>query len=446
MKARSVSTSEVRDIIVMDALSKLVAATVYGDYALDDFYASLMFLGPPGVGKSGVQYLAARDIAYLLSETRKKKIDAVKVSMRISSEEAARIVEKVIRGEAIPYTHLYLPQTKIWHLEGTPSPQDNYIEVAGKKVPYNLWRLDPFILPLLDYRELIKSPDQLVTPIFVIDEFNMGRRDVREALFQLARSAELGKAKLNPLTIISLIGNTPESNIYAEDELPAPLVNRAIRFIVNKPDLSGWLGFMNEVYGKKWEQAVGGFLMSNPKYLYYSPEDDKEVVVTPRTWTHLATRLYLAKLMHRAYPVREKVNKYVEYTIYGLLPKSLADEFVAYYKAILRIRIDEVIKKPELLEKYEPSVAAFVTLKAVSRLLYEYKRSPDMMRKLVLRRIRDIAVHASKRLGSEGIGIVLNSLPAPLRIALAKEMPADVKARAREIAKELKAYEEAINV
>lgn len=450
MRALSITTSEARDIIVLESLSKLTAAALYDDYALDDYYASLMFLGPPGVGKSGVQFLAARDIADILSTIRNKKVEAVKVSMRISSDEAARIVEKVIRGEAVPYLHLYLPQTKIWHLEGTPSPQDNYVEVAGRKIPYNLWRLDPFLLPLLDYRELTK-PDQLVTPILVIDEFNMGRKDVREALFQLARSAELGKAKLNPLTIISLVGNTPETNVYAEEELPAPLVNRAIRFIVDKPDLSGWVAFMNEVYRTKWDHAVGGFLMSNRQYLYYVPKEDPEVVVTPRTWTHLATRLYLAKIMFNRFnwdvsTKRAKFNKYMRYVVYGLLPGTLADEFIAYYTTVIRISVSEVIKKPKMLENMEPNVAAYMTLVATSQLLEEYRKTPPMMRDLIIKKMRDIAVHASNKLGAEGIGIVLNSLPAPIRIKLASLMPNDVKLKARQIAKQIQAYEEAINI
>lgn len=426
----------------MESLSRLIAANVYGDYALDDFYASLMFMGPPGVGKSGVQLLAAKDVAYILSETRKRRVKVVKVSMRVSSDEAARIASDVIAGKTVPYLHLYLPQTKIWHLEGTPSPNDNYVEVGGRRVPYNLWRLDPFIIPFLDYRELMKR-ENYVTPILVIDEFNMGRRDVREALFQLARSAELGKAKLNPLTIISLIGNTPETNSYVDADLPLPLLNRAMRFIVDKPDVPSWIGFMNEVYGTKWAKEVGAFLLLNKDYIYQVFDEDGSIV-TPRTWTQLAARLYLAGIMAKEYG-RDRSRAYTRYVVHGLLPDAVAEEFYSYYINVRRVNIDEIIRSPEKLTALEPNTAAYAVVTAVSKLVEEYKRTPPELRGLVTRRIRDIAAAASKVLSTEGLGLVLNSLPAPMRMSVAKYLPPDVKSNVTRIARMMKEYEEALS-
>jgi hypothetical protein len=448
MRAREITSGEIRDIIVMDSLTKIIAFMEYGPenkFALEDSFSSIMFLGPPGVGKSSLQYLGIKDVAGILSEKRGKEVTAVKVSLRITHEEASRLAERVVKGEVIPYVHLYLPQMKPWHLEGTPSPVDNFVEVAGKKIPYNLWRLDPFMIPLLDYTDIVKSPDQIVTPLLVIDEFNMGRKDVREALFQLARSAELGKAKLNPLSIITLIGNTPESNIYAEEELPAPLVNRASRYIVSKPTLDGWLAFMNEVYGKKWFQEVGGFLLINRKYLYMKDQVDKEIVITPRTWTQLSIKLYTLKLaLTKRYGFldsKDKFWKHAERIIYGYLTQDVASEFYGFLRGLSSVNFADIIRDPSKLEKLDRNLVAYLLVKITSSQMEVYRRNKEK-RDEILKKLVEMYEHGRKKIGNEALGIIISSLPEPVRIKFASLLPSSVRGEIREITKKVREYEE----
>jgi len=452
LRAKEIASGEIRDIIVLDALTKLVLFAEFGPenrFALEDSFASIMFLGPPGVGKSSLQYLAIRDVAGILSKVRGRDVGVAKVSLRITHEEAAELAGRVVRGELIPYLHIYLPQTKIWHLEGTPSPADNFVVVEGRKVPYNLWRLDPFMIPFLDYTDLVKDAGRAVTPLLVIDEFNMGRRDVREALFQLARSAELGKAKLNPLTVITLLGNTPESNIYAEEELPAPLVNRAMRFIVSKPSLDGWLAFMNEVYGDKWFQEAGGFLLVNEKYLFYRDEADREVVVTPRTWTQLAARLYaLKRMLLEKYGLvdgKDKFWRYAEILIYGFLPKDVAGEFYAFLRSLSAVKLADVIKDPSMLEGMDRNLVAYILVKASTTLMSKYRELGDWKeRERILATLRDMFMHARKVIGNEVLGIIVTSMPEPVRLKFASMLSPEVRGEIGEIARKVRELEEVI--
>jgi len=452
VRAREVSSGEIRDIIVLDALTKLRLFAEFGSenkFALEDSFASIMFLGPPGVGKSSLQYLAIKDVAGILSKVRGVDIGVAKVSLRITHEEAAELAGKAARGELIPYLHIYLPQTRIWHLEGTPSPADYFVVVEGRKVHYNLWRLDPFMIPFLDYTDLIKDVRQAVTPLLVIDEFNMGRRDVREALFQLARSAELGRAKLNPLTVITLLGNTPESNIYAEEELPAPLVNRAMRFIVSKPSLDGWLAFMNEVYGNKWAQEVGGFLLVNEKYLFHRDSADKEVVITPRTWTQLAVRLHALKLMlsdgHGFIDGRGRFWRYAELLTHGLLTKDVADEFYAFLRGLSAVKMSDVIKNPSMLESMDRNLVAYLLVKASSTLMGRYREQRDgEERERILAILRDMFMHARKVIGNEALGIIVTSMPEPVRLKFASMLSPEVRGEIGEIARKVRELEEVI--
>jgi len=445
VRGKYISSGEIRDIIAATALEKLVALTEYGDwYALEDSYASIMILGPPGVGKSSLQYLAIKDVAELLSEQRGKKIGVVKVSLRVSHERASELANKVVKGEVIPYVHLYLPQTKLWHLEGTPSPMDQYVEVAGRRIPYNLWRLDPFLIPLLDYTD-IATPENAVTPLLVLDEFNMGRKDVREALFQLARSAELGKAKLNPLTIITLLGNPPEENVYAEDELPAPLVNRAERYIINRVTVDGWIAFMNEVYGKKWAQEVGGFLTVSPKHIYIRDPTDPETVTTPRTWTQLAVGLHVLKRMvGRGLLPRGDYWRHVDRKIHSLLVPDVADEFYAFLRGLAAVNIDDIIRNPEKIASMNKSVAAYTLVKIVSREMEAYKRAGRERREEILRRLASVMSHARRVLGAEAVGIVVSSLPAPVRIRFARVLPESERQAISEMRRKVKELEDTL--
>lgn len=451
MKAHNINSGEIRDIIVMDSLTKLVTSLEYGiknKFAMEDSFSSIMFLGPPGVGKSSLQYLAIKDVARILSEKRKKNIEAVKISLRITHEEASNITNRVVKGDVIPYVHLYLPQMKPWQLEGTPSPMDNFIEINGKKLPYNLWRLDPFMIPLLDYTDIIKSPEQLNTPLLVIDEFNMGRKDVRETLFQLARSAELGKAKLSPLSIITLLGNTPETNIYAE-ELPSPLLNRATRYIVSQPSIDGWLAFMNEVYGKKWTQEVGGFLLISPKYLYYQDEVEKEILITPRTWTQLSIKLYTLKmLLSKKYNFIDKKDVYWKQTeriIYGFLTRDIASEFYGFLRGLSSINLLDVIKDPSKILQFDKNMISYLLIKITSYQIETYKKSPEK-RNLILKNLVDMYNYAKQKIGNEALGIIISSLPEPVKIKYASMMPSNIKGELKNITKKVKEYEEYLGV
>lgn len=451
MQARHIKSGEIRDIIVSEALSKIVMISEYGldnKFPIEDSFESLMFLGPPGVGKSALQYLAIKDVARLLSEIRNRPVRAKKISIRIEPQVASEVVNDVVNGKVVPYVHLYLPQTKLWDLEGTPSPMDNFIDVQGVKVPYNLWRIDPFLVPMLDYTSSIKNPDQIVTPLLVIDEFNMGGRDVLRRLFQLARGAELGRAKLNPFTIITLLGNPPESNIYAEEELAEPLVNRASRYMITAVSLDGWLAFMNEVYGKKWSQEIGGFLLGNPALLYFRDKSDKEVVITPRTWTILSVRLYSLKMMVSKYKLigRDKYWDNVEKLLYSHLTTDVADELYGFLRGLMAINLADIIKDPQKISSLDRNLVSYLLVKITNYQMENYKRADKETRESIIKKLTEIYHYAKKVIGAEALGIIVTSLPEPVRIKYAKLLRPEDREEIREIKRKIKEYEEALGV
>jgi MoxR-like ATPase len=420
MRAARVTTSELRRHIVKEALARLEMAEL-GE-ALEDAFQSIIVLGPPGVGKSTVFRLAARDVAEALSQRWRHEVEVVKVSMRAGREEALRIAERVVERRAIPYVHIYLPQTKIWHLEGTPSPSGDTVEVKGRRIDVNVWRLDPFIIPFLDYGVAVPA-------FIVLDEFNMARKDVLDATFQLARSAELGRARLNPFSIVALAGNTPEHNIHAGD-VPQPLLDRGQVFIVVRPTVDQWISYMAEVYGERWDRRVAGYLTLNPKDLLAVGEGG---VQTPRSWTHLAVRLHYYR---RAGLLDDGA---VEKLAYSMLREDTASRFLAYMRAVEVVAPEHVLRRPDILRGRDENTLAYALAALAVHVAANWRRWGRGERDEATRAVAEAVKIASERLGPEAVSIAVSVLPLGARAGLARDE--DVARLAREAVEELREVE-----
>lgn len=452
-RGHEISSSDIREAVLMATLERLEEFLLMDDLTqLDDTYHSLMFLGPPGVGKSVLQYLAAKDVAGVLSSVTKTSIDVSKVNIRISTEGAVEIAKRVVEGKTLPYVHLYLPQTKIWNLEGTPSPMDNYVSIGDVRIPVNLWRLDAFMIPLLDYRDVVRDKRRLLPGFFVLDEFNMAEQDVLRKLFQLARSAELGRAKFNPLTIISLIGNTPETNIAAMRYIADPLVDRAEVYYVARPDVQGWIAYMDEVYGNKWARAVGAYLAINPKEIYIQeggsgPSGGAGMIQTPRDFTIFSVRLYVLKsMLEKGIIDKGKFWKRVSSLAHSLFTQNTASAIVGFLRGLQAVNVNEVIKNPDILTQFDKNVAAYALLSATNTIMVHYKKAPDDERERLLRVIANLARSGAKVLGVEAVSIVISSLPAQVRLALDKHLPPEVLKLAAETRRTVKEIEQVLVV
>ena len=448
-RSKSITSGEIREIMFTNTLMRLLAYEVYDGNmdVLDDEYQSTLILGPPGVGKSALQKLAAFDVASYLSELRKRDISVKKITMRISNEDAVNTAREVVEGKVIPYLHLYLPQTKIWHLEGTPSPQDNFVNIGDVRIPVNLWRIDSFFIPFLDYTSKVRSIDDIVPAFLVLDEFNMAKKEVLNALFQLARGAEIGRAKLNPFTMIVLIGNTPETNINALRQIAAPLIDRAQNYVVTKPTVDGWLAYMREVYGTKWMKEIGAYLSINKDELYVQDKADPTVIQTPRSWTHVSTKLFLLQnLVAKKVISKDKYWDHVRRILYSSLINTTASEVLGFLKGLSYVNVDKVMENPEEIKNLDKNVAAYVLVKMSTKFAKQY---PFIKNEKKKEKILDILASSIKYgvdvIGVDAISLILSSLPIPMTLALSQKVPPEILSTATETRKVVEEVEEVLS-
>lgn len=446
----NIKPSQLRDLVVANFFLRLQAFTdalqAGNTTMLRDVFASIGIFGIPGVGKSVLPKLGYKDAVLLLSERRGEPIQVKEVSLRASIDEAKTVLAGLLEGKVAPLLHVNLPSTKIWTWEGTPSPQDYVVEVGGVKIAYNMWRVDPFLIPFIDVSGHIK-PEKAVPPMLIMDEFNaVQNRQVLASIFQLARDGGLGRVNLNPLTLTVFVGNTPETNILVEEELPLPLLDRMIKYVVTKPDLEGWIAFMKEVYGDKWDRAVAAYLSVNPKD-FYRVEGEKQEIVTPRRWTNVAYNLHAIHEVTRRYGL--PVSGTAKMVVYGNLPPDVAERFWGFYNEILNLKrirfdVDNVIKNPELLERMSKPTVAYLLLMAMDKLMKRYGRLSTAEKRERLRKIAELGYHARRVLGTEAYAIIIGSMPAPVRVRFARFLREEERESIKNVQERVRQLEEAL--
>ena len=438
-----ITSSEIVDIIVLETLHNVEYALELGlDHpAVRDQYITLNFEGPPGVGKTALQRIGFEDALDIVSKMIGVKLEPISIAGALTIDEGVEIARKVVEEAYAPYLHLHLSNQSIWNIEGTPAPYSRYVEIKGVKVPLNEWRLDPYILPLLDYSKLWKKPKDYRVGMLVLDEYNMADREVLKKIFQLTRSAEMGHARLNPLTIISLVGNTSETNVYVRTDIPLPLKNRMQRYTVVRADLSGWLRYMNRVYGDKYDKLVASYLVIRPENLYY---ETGEEVVTPRTWSQLSTRLYTLRKLRDAGTITEQMfQKRMKLLIYSMIPEEIAGEFLGFYKVSHRLDLRKIWLNPSELRKINDKIVLTWVLLELTRFAdNQYRKAKYVKQKnSAVRNLIKIINEAIGKLGDNAVVEVVNASSTSLRLALYNTMPEHLKKRVFKIAREVREIE-----
>jgi len=229
---------------------------------------SLLFIGPPGVGKSET----VREVARILAE--EFGLEFVDY----------RGIEDLRRIEADPTRYFVYVDLRLTSLE----PAD----ITG--IPRTLEGDISEYLPFGWAKALSLSPG-----ILNLEELtNVDRPDLLSAAYQLVLDHRAGFLKFNPAVMVVALGNPSEWSAVAH-ELPTPLLNRFEVFNVIAPTPDEWIRYMWRKYGKGWYWRIGDFLRVAPQNMLPSEEEARNVglspesqIPTPRSWTKLAVQLF----------------------------------------------------------------------------------------------------------------------------------------------------------
>jgi len=241
-------------------------------YGVVEPVPSMLFIGPPGIGKSESVVEAARRIA------RENHLEFV--DLAAADELMLRRVREA-RHRYFVFVDLRLTSVEPADLMGIP----RRAEVPGGEVS----RYIPF-----DWAELLSTGPGM---LFLDELTNVRREDVLSAAYQLVLDRKSGFVRFDPGVIVVAAGNAPEHSPLAR-KLPAPLHTRFEVFNVVAPKPEQWFRYMNRRYGSAWSRVVWMYIAGHrgdwvaakiPSPVILGPE---EQVPTPRGWTRAAVQLH----------------------------------------------------------------------------------------------------------------------------------------------------------
>ena len=119
--------------------------------------------------------------------------------------------------------------------------------------------------------------------ILLLDEFNCASETVMPAMLSFLQTGTIGTYTLPDGWTIVLCGNPKEFNKSARD-FGAAIMDR-VRLLLVETDTSEYLDYAKQ---QNYHPAIQKFLSMNPDYIYCTGTDDKEKVVTCRSWENLS--------------------------------------------------------------------------------------------------------------------------------------------------------------
>jgi hypothetical protein len=172
-----------------------------------------------------------------------------------------------IAGEyGIGFIDLRLSQLESVDLRGLPVPD----------LEHNTARwLPPEFLP---FEGIPRFKDS--SGILLLDEFNRARPDVLQAAFQLVLDRQVGLHRLLDSWFIVAAGNLGDEDNTDVVEMDAALKNRFIHLTIDV-DADAWISWAKERF---LNPDIIDFIRNRPDYLYYMPNTEDTVFVSPRSW------------------------------------------------------------------------------------------------------------------------------------------------------------------
>lgn len=282
--------------------------------------------GTTGIGKSYVVAQVARNEA---KEMKKKFVDW----NRITDSEKRKFVdgEKGVSPEEYRSEHYVFCDVRISQLDpsdlrGLPSFQNE----GG----YTEWR------PNMDFYVL--SRPETSGKLFM-DEMNLAPQSVQAAGYQIFCDRCIGQIAISDGVSIVAAGNRAEDRANI-NPMSAPLQNRFAHVTLKEPSAEKWADEF--AYANDVDSRIIGYLLWQPTHLMASKETLQDMTnmafASPRTWV-MASRLI------KDIRSPELAAAYAESCV-----GHVAHEFKAFLMSTKEIKLEEILKDPDLIDDLDP--------------------------------------------------------------------------------------------
>lgn len=340
----------------------------------------LLFLGPPGVGKSSVVFSAAARIAEKLGK------ELLRLSVRWSPERRTFVVGgKYSVEEVLKYSDRFFVVTDFRLSSVEPSDLSGVMRSRDGIAFY-----DPL------FWAVVHSANP---GILFLDEITwIQRDDVFSIVPQVVLDRVAGLTEFHPDTLVIAAGNRPEDDRGFVRVLHNALKCR-FKVIRVTTSLEDWRRYMEAKYGDNWDKRVYAFLLRFKEEGYLSPppreSEGIESFPTPRNWTWLALDLF------------DGFDS--EDDIIGLLGEEVGRKFIGFLK--VSVPLEELLDEPEKFHGLSFDAKYMVPVMLASH-ISEKPRDAKAIR---------LAVEMSKE-SAEFLLLLLSSLKGAARLTVAKEV------------------------
>ena len=348
---------------------------------------SILFIGAPGVGKSYGVLKGAK----LRAQKANKKFVQYAFNHRLDTNQ--RLGDDLLANDLLLdifdnpdkyfiFVDLRLTTVEPVDLQG--KMEDVQIKTNRQTIEYTITK-PPLWAVLLSMCEGVLFLDELL---------DVQRPDVKSASYQLLLDKMAGNVKFNDNVLVVAAGNNSEVSCLSSG-LSLPQARRLRIFTIKPPAVKEWQAFMDETYvnkNKNYDRSVLLYLTKYKDALLKLPVEEMsggnisdviyksettEPFPTPDAWTHLALGLYTKEYEKEGVDLSEFISSYIG--------EQEGRTFELFYKELISIDIDEILKNPEGVNKLNWNQKAAVISQMASQInddvqnLVKYKELLDTL-------------------------------------------------------------------
>jgi predicted nucleic-acid-binding protein len=265
-----------------------------------------------GIGKSRV----VRDMAEQIAKQKKKELV---VWNEITKEEKLNIYGTKIKNSFI-FMDIRLSEFDASDIKGLP-------QLEQKLNDWLEWKM-PFFAKVLEHSES--------DGILIFDEINLSTPLVMSSCYKIIYDRIINEGKISDNWLILGAGNVSEDRAYTSEVAP-PLRDRGGEVELKIPSVEDWTDWSIK---NKIDSRIIGFLNSKSSNLWKVNYEDNQKFTTPRAWERVSS-------------LTKGVQDYSKLKLISssAIGEGTALEFVAFCKIQEKLKVEEIIKNPKLLER-----------------------------------------------------------------------------------------------